>query len=77
MTTAAATPRRTAVHAAFAIERVYRAAPARVFAAWADRDAKARWFSCHGGYALDFRVGGRESNRRGPRRVRARTLGAA
>jgi len=41
-----------------------------VFAAWADRAAKARWF---GGpddgnteYELDFRVGGRELNRGGP-----------
>ena len=56
---------RSVVHASFSIERVYPATPARVFAAWADREAKARWFSCHEGYTLDFRVGGRESNRGG------------
>ena len=65
-TAVAAVAARTVVHASFAIERVYPATAARVFAAWADRGAKARWFSCHEGYALDFRVGGRESNRGGP-----------
>ena len=61
---------RSTEHASFAIERTYDAAPERVFAAWADRAAKARWF---GGpddgnteYELDFRVGGRELNRGGP-----------
>lgn len=62
----ATAPGRAVVHASFTIERDYPASPARVFAAWADRDAKARWFSCHDGYTLDFRVGGRESNRGGP-----------
>lgn len=57
---------RTVVHASFTIERIYPASPRRVFAAWSDREAKARWFSCHEGYTLDFRVGGRESNRGGP-----------
>jgi uncharacterized protein YndB with AHSA1/START domain len=57
---------RTVVHASFVVERVYPATPARVFRAWSDADAKARWFSCHEGYTLDFRVGGRESNRGGP-----------
>ena len=37
---------RSVTHATFAIERTYDAAPARVFAAWADPEAKARWFSC-------------------------------
>jgi uncharacterized protein YndB with AHSA1/START domain len=54
------------VHATFVIERVYPATAERVFAAWSDAEAKARWFSCHEGYTLDFRVGGRESNRGGP-----------
>jgi uncharacterized protein YndB with AHSA1/START domain len=61
---------RSTEHATFAIERTYDAAPERVFAAWADRAAKARWF---GGpddgnteYELDFKVGGRELNRGGP-----------
>jgi uncharacterized protein YndB with AHSA1/START domain len=50
----------TVTHATFTLERTYSAAPARVFAAWADPAAKARWF---GGdtHELDFRVGGRES----------------
>jgi len=62
---AASTAGRAVVHASFTIERRYPATVARVYAAWADRDAKARWFSCHEGYTLDFRVGGRESNRGG------------
>ena len=64
-------PERSARHATFVIERRYNAAPARVFAAWADAKSKARWF---GGpdewqksdYVLDFRVGGRESVSGGP-----------
>ncbi|HEV2902042.1 MAG TPA: SRPBCC family protein [Gaiellaceae bacterium] len=52
---------RSVTHATFAVERSYAATPARVFAAWADPVAKARWF---GGsdweHELDFRVGGRE-----------------
>ena len=59
-------------HATFVIERTYDASPARVFAAWSEAEAKARWFSCHeeratAEYQLDFRVGGREINRVGPR----------
>jgi uncharacterized protein YndB with AHSA1/START domain len=58
-------------HDTFVIERTYPASPARVFAAWADPEAKARWFACHdewqsGGHELDFRVGGREQLRVGP-----------
>jgi uncharacterized protein YndB with AHSA1/START domain len=55
---------RSTEHASFTIERLYDAAPARVFAAWADPAAKTAWF---GGpkegdakYELDFRIGGRE-----------------
>ncbi len=56
---------RSTRHAAFSIERIYDAAPARVFAAWATPEAKLRWFSCNdewraSGHELDFRVGGRE-----------------
>lgn len=56
---------RSVAHATFAIERSYDASPARVFSAWADREAKARWAACHGEYELDFRVGGREFSRGG------------
>jgi len=35
---------RSATHSTFVIERDYDAAPARVFAAWADVNAKGQWF---------------------------------
>jgi uncharacterized protein YndB with AHSA1/START domain len=62
---------RSTQHATFVIERTYPASPARVFNAWADPAAKARWFvgpdeweaSDH---ELDFRVGGREHVSGGP-----------
>lgn len=52
-------------HATFTIQRVYDAAPARVFAAWSSAEAKLRWFFCEDGWRVlehrfDFRVGGRE-----------------
>ncbi len=58
---------RAVTHATFVLERVYPAPPARVFAAWTTREAKARWFvGAAEGIAviepmsLDFRVGGTE-----------------
>ncbi len=53
---------RSTEHATFVIERTYDALPARVFRAWADPAAKARWFGPPSGEerGLDFRVGGRE-----------------
>ena len=53
---------RHVTHATFSLERSYPVPPARVFAAWADPAAKARWFtpSPDSGHQLDFRVGGRE-----------------
>lgn len=62
---------RSTHHATFVIERTYAASPARVFAAWAEPAAKARWFVCHDEWTtahheLDFRVGGREHLRVGP-----------
>jgi uncharacterized protein YndB with AHSA1/START domain len=56
---------RSAVHDTFRIDRHFDAAPARVFQAFADPHAKAKWF---GGPAeireeesFDFREGGRET----------------
>jgi uncharacterized protein YndB with AHSA1/START domain len=51
-------------HATFSLERTYPVAPARVFAAWSDPAAKARWYvGATGEHELDFRVGGQEVNR--------------
>ena len=55
---------RSVTHATFVVERTYDAAPARVFAAWADPEEKAQWFAGPEiEFELDFRVGGREINR--------------
>lgn len=57
---------RSTQHASVAIERSFAATPARVFEAWADPAAKARWFIGPPGKwtvqqrGLDFRVGGSE-----------------
>jgi uncharacterized protein YndB with AHSA1/START domain len=53
---------RSAAHSTFVIERDYDAPPARVFAAWADANAKRQWFGAPGEqeHELDFREGGRE-----------------
>jgi len=60
-------------HATFSLERSYPLPPARVFAAWADPAAKARWFAGpDSGHELDFRVGGREVNH-GTRQLARRT----
>ncbi|MEU5884095.1 SRPBCC domain-containing protein [Spirillospora sp. NPDC047279] len=49
-------------HSTFTLERSYAASPATVFAAWSDRDTKAKWFAAEDGrYSLDFRVGGTEA----------------
>ncbi|MFI7611178.1 SRPBCC family protein [Nonomuraea terrae] len=53
----------TVTHATFTLQRTYPAEPAKVFAAWADPETKARWFAPGGGHELEFRVGGREINR--------------
>jgi uncharacterized protein YndB with AHSA1/START domain len=63
---------RSVTHDTFVLERRYDAPPARVFAAWADPAAKARWFAGPeewgpDEFALDFRVGGRELSRGGPK----------
>ncbi len=59
---------RSAIHSSFVIERTFDAAPARVWAAFADPQSKNRWFADGDGwgtdaYHLDFRVGGSETYR--------------
>jgi uncharacterized protein YndB with AHSA1/START domain len=52
---------RSVEHATFVVERRYGASPARVFDAWSDPEAKARWFGeSDGRLEFDFRVGGNE-----------------
>lgn len=54
---------RSVKHSTFSLERTYPAPVAQVFQAWADPDAKARWFGGEGReHRLDFRVGGVEVN---------------
>ena len=61
-----------AQHATFTIERTFDAPPALVFRAFADPDAKAKWFGGpkewdkHRG-EFEFRVGGRERVSGGPK----------
>jgi uncharacterized protein YndB with AHSA1/START domain len=64
----------TVAHDTFVVERTYDVAVDQVFRAWADPMLKARWFAgsaeaLGAGYELDFRVGGREVNRRAPGRA--------
>lgn len=55
-------------HATISMERTYNAAPARVFAAWADVEARKRWSAPADHIrieyeAADFREGGRDVSR--------------
>lgn len=55
----------TVVHSTFVLERELKAAPERVFAAFADPETKRRWFfesTTHDlqQHELDFKVGGKE-----------------
>ena len=64
--------KRSVVHSTFFIERVYDAAPARVFNAFADPKIKTRWFNGPEEWGpdeheLDFRVGGKETSSGGPK----------
>ncbi len=57
--------KRSTVHATFSIERTYSASPERLYRAFADPKAKARWFAPPAKWkqsraAMDFRVGGKE-----------------
>ncbi len=61
---------RSAQHGTIRLERRFAALPARVFAAWADPAARARW-DVPGRWTIaeqthDFREGGREIKRFGP-----------
>ena len=57
---------RFVTHATFTVERHYPVPPGRVFRAWSDPKAKARWFANPDAevttvpHELDFRIGGRE-----------------
>ncbi len=56
----------SAAHGHFTIERILKAPPSAVFAAWSSKEAKAQWFAAPPDQSLstmremDFRVGGRE-----------------
>jgi uncharacterized protein YndB with AHSA1/START domain len=61
----------SAAHETFVVQRTYDVPVAQTFRAWADPLLKSRWFAGSAdalgvGYELDFRVGGRETNRGGP-----------
>jgi uncharacterized protein YndB with AHSA1/START domain len=63
--------KRTIQHGTFVIERTFDATPAQVFGAFADQEAKGRWFVSpddweKSDHTLDFRVGGREHISGGP-----------
>ena len=56
---------RSVVHSTFVIERVYPAAPEKVYFALSDPAAKKRWFfdpdnPMPSRHEMDFRVGGKE-----------------
>lgn len=62
---------RSVTHATFVIERDYPYPPAKVFAAFANPQSKAKWFGGpedweKSNHKLDFRVGGKESVSGGP-----------
>ena len=62
---------RSAQHGTIRLERRFKAPPARVFAAWAEPEARAKW-DVPGRWIIaeqtfDFREGGRELKRFGPR----------
>ena len=62
---------RSAQHGTIRLERRYKASPARVFAAWSESEARAKW-DVPGRWVIaeqtfDFREGGREVKRFGPK----------
>ena len=63
---------RTVVHETIVLERKFSAAVARVFAAWSRADFRSKWMVPNEDWETvevreDFRVGGRESARLGPK----------
>jgi uncharacterized protein YndB with AHSA1/START domain len=55
---------RSVITSTFTLEREFAAPPAAVFAAWAEPATKREWFAPTADHhELDFRVGGRETNR--------------
>lgn len=63
---------RNVTHATFVIERRFKASPERVFNAFADKEAKAKWFVGPGDWdsapgTFDFRVDGEETSFGGPK----------
>ena len=63
--------KRSAQHGTIRLERRYKAPPNRVFAAWAEPEARAKW-DVPGRWVIaeqtfDFREGGRELKRFGPK----------
>jgi uncharacterized protein YndB with AHSA1/START domain len=64
--------KRSVTHTTFTIERSLAATPARVFAAFASKEAKQKWFGGPGEWGkrrwdMDFRPGGREFVSAGPK----------
>jgi uncharacterized protein YndB with AHSA1/START domain len=59
---------RKVTHSTFSLERAFKQPPAKVWAAFATKQAKASWFSGEGdgwineSWDLDFRVGGKETS---------------
>ena len=73
---------RSATFGSFTIHRTYAASPARVFAAWADAEAKNAWFGSSDQYVVqtrefNFHVGGRDRTFRAPSRFPASTIDLA
>ena len=65
----------------FVIERTYPASPARVFSAFADPALKFQWFGAPAEWnrdeqTMDFRIGGREVSRGGPKGGQVHTFDA-
>ena len=63
---------RPVTHATFTIERTFNASPERVFEAFADAKVKERWFSGPpewgpAEHTMDFRAGGHETSKGGPK----------